>query len=209
MKTKTKNQEKLFPLVIQDARTKQVLSLVYVNREALARTRRTRRVWRYSRSKQRVIAKGEASGNAQEVVALRKDCDGDAFLALVKPRGPACGEGYETCFYRTLAGKRFLKRKFDPTRVYSKTRFLDELFAVIKQRIKDKPKNSYTAEIARKKNKVMGKLCEEANELATEKKKARRVKEAADLLYFALVLLASNKVELSQACAELEKRRKC
>ena len=200
--------KKIFPLIIQDANSKQVLSLVYASQATIRKMKKTGFTWRYSRKQKRAVMKDEDSGNTQRVSALFKDCDGDAFLALVRPRGAACGEGFETCFYRTLEGKRFLKRKFDPARVYSKTRFLDELFEVAKHRIKEKPKKSYTTEIARKKNKLLGKICEEASELATEKKKARRVKEAADLLYFTTVLLAKTGVSPSEACAELEKRRK-
>lgn len=200
--------KKLFPVIIQDAETKQVLSLVYANSTALKKMLETRFVWRYSRSKKRLVMKGEESGNAQQVTQLLKDCDEDAFLALVKPRGPACGKGFPTCFYRSVGGKQKIRREFDPEKVYSKTRFLDELYEVIKQRLKKKPKGSYTALISRKKTKVFGKLCEEASELLEEKNDARKVKEAADLLYFALVLLACEKVELRKACAELEKRRR-
>jgi phosphoribosyl-ATP pyrophosphohydrolase/phosphoribosyl-AMP cyclohydrolase len=169
--------------------------------------KRTGFAWRYSRSKKRAVMKGEESGNTQRVRALFKDCDGDAFLALVQPRGPACGEGYETCFYRTAGGKIRFKRKFDPRAVYSKTRFLDELYSVIVKRIREKPRGSFTAEIARKKNKVIGKLCEEATELLEAKNKGEKISEAADLLYFTLVLLATQRIDLREACAELEKRR--
>ncbi len=200
--------KQLYPLIIQDADSKQVLSLVYANQATIKKMLETGVTWRYSRSKKREVMKGEESGNTQRVVELRKDCDGDAFLAIVRPNGPACGEGYETCFYRSVGGKIKGKRKFNPTKVYSKTRFLEELYAVIKQRIKEKPSDSYTAKIAGKKNKVIGKLCEEANELTAEKNNKRKIMEAADLLYFALVLLAAKRVELRDACAELEKRRR-
>ena len=93
---------KLTPAIIQDARTGEVLTLAYMNAEALRRTRESGELHLWSRSRGEQWHKGETSGNVQTVRALRLDCDGDAVLALVEPAGPACHTGERTCFYRSL-----------------------------------------------------------------------------------------------------------
>src|ERR687893_220081 len=90
----------LVPCVVQDARTGEVLTLGYMNREALERTRATGETHFFSRSRGELWHKGETSGNVQRVEALRFDCDADALLALVVPAGPACHTGERTCFHR-------------------------------------------------------------------------------------------------------------
>ncbi|GLF99972.1 histidine biosynthesis bifunctional protein HisIE [Alicyclobacillus hesperidum subsp. aegles] len=92
----------LVPVVVQDAETGTVLMLAYANREALKRTLATGYAWFWSRSRQEYWRKGATSGNVQEVVELRLDCDGDTVLYLVRPHGPACHTGEDTCFYRRL-----------------------------------------------------------------------------------------------------------
>src|SRR3954470_17014051 len=89
----------LVPVVIQDWRTGEVLTLAYANEEALARTRETGELHLWSRSRGELWHKGATSGNTQKVRALRVDCDGDAVLALVEPNGPACHTGARTCFH--------------------------------------------------------------------------------------------------------------
>src|ERR687889_2513381 len=89
----------LVPCVMQDARTGEVLTLAYMNAEALARTRETGELHLWSRSRGELWHKGATSGNVQRVRALRVDCDGDAVLALVEPAGPACHTGERTCFF--------------------------------------------------------------------------------------------------------------
>lgn len=90
----------LVPAVVQDAETGQVLTLAYMNAEALRRTLETGETWFWSRSRGQLWHKGETSGNIQRVVAVAVDCDGDALLVQVKPAGPACHTGAVTCFYR-------------------------------------------------------------------------------------------------------------
>ncbi len=93
----------LVPAVVQDAHTGQVLMLAYMNAEALAATLRTGEAHFWSRSRGALWHKGATSGNTQRVVAVRLDCDGDAVLLLVEPRGPACHTGAQACFFRELA----------------------------------------------------------------------------------------------------------
>ncbi|WP_281245549.1 phosphoribosyl-AMP cyclohydrolase [Alicyclobacillus macrosporangiidus] len=95
----------LVPVVVQDARSGQVLMLAYANREALKRTFGTGQAWFWSRSRQSFWRKGATSGNVQRVVEVRIDCDGDAVLYRVEPAGPACHTGAASCFYRVLQHK--------------------------------------------------------------------------------------------------------
>ena len=92
----------LIPAIVQDAATLQVLTLAYMNRESLARTLATGETWFWSRSRQQLWHKGETSGHTQHVTEIRLDCDADALVVLVKPNGPACHTGAQTCFYRRL-----------------------------------------------------------------------------------------------------------
>jgi phosphoribosyl-AMP cyclohydrolase / phosphoribosyl-ATP pyrophosphohydrolase len=96
----------LAPIVVQDAETKEVLMLAYGNREAVRRTIESNTTWFWSRSRGEYWNKGATSGNVQEVVEIRVDCDGDALLVLVDPKGPACHTGEVSCFFRTLPPSR-------------------------------------------------------------------------------------------------------
>lgn len=93
----------LIPCIVQDADTLEVLMMAWMNAESVERTLRTGQTWFWSRSRGELWNKGATSGNAQQVVELRYDCDADALLALVHPAGPACHTGERTCFYRQLS----------------------------------------------------------------------------------------------------------
>src|ERR687895_80107 len=124
----------LFPCIVQDARTGEVLTLAYVNDESLARTRETGEMWFWSRSRDKLWHKGETSGNVQRVRAIRYDCDSDAYVALVDPAGPACHTGERTCFYRGEMDRQ-------PAEA------LPALERVIEERRSADPSSSYTAEL--------------------------------------------------------------
>ena len=94
----------LIPAIIQDDETGEVLTVFYMDKEALRRTRQSGRVWRYSRSEGRLMQKGDTSGNYLHVRRILVDCDGDALVVRVKPEGPACHTGERSCFYRELDG---------------------------------------------------------------------------------------------------------
>jgi phosphoribosyl-ATP pyrophosphohydrolase/phosphoribosyl-AMP cyclohydrolase len=96
----------LAPIVVQDAETKEVLMLAYGDREAVRRTIESNTTWFWSRSRGEYWNKGATSGNVQEVVEVRVDCDGDALLVLVDPKGPACHTGEYSCFFRSLPSSR-------------------------------------------------------------------------------------------------------
>ncbi len=98
------NKDGLIPAIVQDATTREVLMLAWMNAESLQRTLQSGETWFWSRSRQELWHKGATSGNIQKVVETRYDCDGDVLLMLVDPAGPACHTGARSCFYRTLKG---------------------------------------------------------------------------------------------------------
>jgi phosphoribosyl-ATP pyrophosphohydrolase/phosphoribosyl-AMP cyclohydrolase len=168
----------LLPVIVQDAQTRAVLMLGYMNRAAVEKTLAEQRITFFSRSKNRLWTKGETSGNFLELIDLQMDCDQDTLLALVKPAGPVCHQGTDTCFGTKNEGE-----------------FVPYLERVIQQRRDQPSDSSYTSSLFQKGiNKVAQKVGEEAVELVIEAKdddKDLFLNEAADLLYHYLVLLVA------------------
>lgn len=188
----------LVPCIVQDARSGEVLTLAYMNEEALARTRDSGELWFWSRSRAELWHKGATSGNVQRLVALRYDCDADALVALVNPAGPACHTGERTCFYRG---------DMDATAAEA----LPALERTISARAAERPKGSYTAELLADPARIGAKVEEEAEEVARaarEESDERVSEESADLLYHLTVLLASRGLELADAYEVLNARRR-
>jgi phosphoribosyl-AMP cyclohydrolase / phosphoribosyl-ATP pyrophosphohydrolase len=188
----------LVPCVIQDWRTGEVLTLAYMNAEALQRTRETGEMHLWSRSRGELWHKGATSGNTQAVKALRYDCDADAVLALVEPAGPACHTGARSCF-------------FEGDRELMPHEALPELERTIAQRAAEKPEGSYTAHLLADPPQVGEKVEEEAEEVARaarEESGERVAEEAADVLYHLTVLLASRGLSLADAEKVLLDRRR-
>src|SRR5215216_3651143 len=188
----------LVPCVIQDWRTGEVLTLAYMNEEALRRTRETGEVHLYSRSRGEQWHKGATSGNTQVVKALRYDCDGDAVLALVEPAGPACHTGERTCFF---------SGDMDPVPEEA----LPALERTIAARAAERPEGSYTAKLLADPPFVGEKVQEEAEEVARaarEETDDRVAAEAADVLYHLAVLLRSRGLGLADAEEVLRERRR-
>jgi phosphoribosyl-ATP pyrophosphohydrolase/phosphoribosyl-AMP cyclohydrolase len=190
----------LLPAIVQDARTGVVLTLAWMNQDALDRTTETGEAWFWSRSRQELWHKGVTSGHTQRVVDVRIDCDGDAIVAQVVPSGPACHTGRPTCFYRALDGKE--QAAAGPV--------LPRLAAVIDDRRQAMPERSYTASLLRQGiGAVGGKVTEEAEEVvraAREESDERVAEEAADVLYHLLVLLAARRVPLERVLDVLAAR---
>jgi len=187
----------LVPVVIQDWRTGEVLTLAYANAEAGRRTRESGQMWLWSRSRGELWHKGATSGNTQAVRALRYDCDGDALLALVEPAGPACHTGERTCFHRGEMAPA-------PHEV------VPALDRVLAQRAADRPEGSYTAALLADPDRIGAKVREEAEEVARaarEESGDRVAEEAADVLYHLLVLLRSRDVALQRVEDVLDGRR--
>jgi phosphoribosyl-ATP pyrophosphohydrolase/phosphoribosyl-AMP cyclohydrolase len=193
----------LVPCVVQDATTGEVLTLAYMNAEALERTRATGEMHFFSRSRDELWHKGQTSGNTQRVRSLRLDCDGDAVLALVEPAGPACHTGERTCFFRG-------DTELAPA----------EALAVLERTIASRRtagdgtgvgRPSYTRDLLADAPRIGEKVREEADEVAraaAEEPDARVREEAADVLYHLAVLLAERDLSLADALAELNARRR-
>jgi phosphoribosyl-ATP pyrophosphohydrolase/phosphoribosyl-AMP cyclohydrolase len=188
----------LVPCVVQDARSGEVLTLAYMNEEALARTREQGELWFWSRSRGELWHKGATSGNVQRLVALRYDCDADALVALVDPAGPACHTGERTCFYRG---------DMAPTPGEA----LPALERTIAARRAERPEGSYTTELLADPSRIGAKVEEEAEEVARaarEESDERVAEEAADVLYHLAVLLAARGLAMADAYEVLNGRRR-
>jgi phosphoribosyl-ATP pyrophosphohydrolase/phosphoribosyl-AMP cyclohydrolase len=188
----------LAPCVIQDWASGEVLTLAYVNQEALDRTRETGELHLWSRSRNELWHKGATSGNTQAVKALRFDCDLDAVLAIVEPAGPACHTGERTCFHNG-----------DLTAMPHEV--LPGLERTIADRASERPEGSYTAELLSQPERVGDKVREEAEEVARaarEESDERVAEEAADVLYHLAVLLRSRGLGLADAEEVLAARRR-
>lgn len=190
----------LVPVILQDASTKQVLTLAYANEEAVKRTIDTKETWLYSRSRKELWNKGATSGNTQRVQSVQIDCDGDSLIYEVIPNGPACHTGETSCFHETLAGERSS----------SASVMITELSALIKQREIDMPEGAYTTYLFEEGvDKICKKVGEEAAEviIAAKNRDARELAtESADLLYHLLVLLQEQKVDFKEVTGVLEER---
>jgi phosphoribosyl-ATP pyrophosphohydrolase/phosphoribosyl-AMP cyclohydrolase len=176
-----------------------VLTLAYMNAEALAATRRTGELHLWSRSRGELWHKGATSGNTQAVKAIRYDCDGDALLALVEPAGPACHTGERTCFHRG---------ELEPPAPHE---VLPGLERTIGDRAAAPSEGSYTARLLADPPFVGEKVREEAEEVARaarEESDDRVAEEAADVLYHLAVLLRARGLALADAEAVLRARRR-
>lgn len=192
----TKNQDKLIPAIIQDSITAKVLMLGYMDEDALAKTEATGKVTFYSRSKNRLWTKGEESGNFLNVIEIKLDCDRDTLLISVRPEGPTCHTGSDTCWDEENAAN------------YG---FLTRLEEIIADR-KSKPENqkSYVASLFRSGiNKIAQKVGEEAVETVIEAKDSNNelfLNESADLLFHYLILLQAKGFRLNDITKVLNSR---
>lgn len=183
----------LIPCIVQDASTRTVLMLGFMNEEAYKRTITEKQVTFYSRSKERLWAKGETSGNYLEVVEILIDCDQDTLLIKANPKGPVCHLGNDTCFNE-------MNNQWN----------LDSLEQVIKDRQANPTENSYTAKLFKSGiNSIAQKVGEEVIELIIEAKDNNNelfLNEAADLMYHYLVLLSAKGYSLKDVQGVLKKR---
>jgi phosphoribosyl-ATP pyrophosphohydrolase/phosphoribosyl-AMP cyclohydrolase len=189
----------LVPVIVQDWRTGEVLTLAYANAQALALTRETGELHLWSRSRDELWHKGATSGNTQAVRALRLDCDGDAVLALVEPAGPACHTGERTCFHNG---------DVEPLAPHEA---LPALERTLRERAQETPEGSYTAALLADPPLIAEKVLEEAEEVtraAREESDERVDEETADVLYHLMVLLRSRGHDLAGAQEVLNGRRR-
>ncbi len=192
------NNDGLVPAIIQDATTKNVLMLGYMNEEAYKKTIDTKQVTFFSRSKQRLWTKGEESGNFLNLVDIKNDCDNDTLLIQVNPVGPTCHKGTDTCWGEENK---------------SNYGFFSTLEGVITERIANKDTNkSYVASLfAKGINKVAQKVGEEAVETVIEAMDTNDelfIYESADLMFHYLMLLQAKGFSLKDIEEELKRRHK-
>ncbi|WP_423408169.1 bifunctional phosphoribosyl-AMP cyclohydrolase/phosphoribosyl-ATP diphosphatase HisIE [Heyndrickxia sp. MSNUG] len=198
----------LIPAVVQDALTREVLTVAYMSKESLEKSLETRETWFYSRSRQELWHKGGTSGNTQKILEIKYDCDGDALVVLVEPAGPACHTGAVGCFSESLLKDEGSTK----TAILSDFAVMLELEKTIRERERDMPEGAYTTYLFDKGvDKILKKVGEEAAEviIAAKNRDPEELKwEAADLLYHLLVLLQEQKLPLKNVLEVLNKRKK-
>jgi phosphoribosyl-ATP pyrophosphohydrolase/phosphoribosyl-AMP cyclohydrolase len=182
----------LIPAIIRDARTGDVLTLAYMNEDSLAKTRETGETWLWSRSRKELWHKGATSGNTQRVVNIAADCDRDALVVTVEPRGPACHTGAESCFDGV------------PPLI------LERLMNVLRDRREKRPADSYSTYLFNEgRDKILKKIGEEATEVVIAAKgesRERTISEIADLVFHLSVLMVDAGIGWGDVEEELEKR---
>lgn len=201
----------LIPAIIQDADTRQVLMLGYMNNDAYETTISTGRVTFWSRSRKALWTKGETSGNYLEVVEIKNDCDNDTLLIRVHPKGPVCHTGTDTCW-----GEK--NEPINPNGNSNNSTpndnnpllFLSELQDFIEERHRQMPEGSYTTSLFRDGlNRMAQKVGEEALELVIEAVNGtdeRMIYEGSDMLYHLIVLMTSKGLRIEQMVQELKER---
>ncbi|MDR2152193.1 MAG: bifunctional phosphoribosyl-AMP cyclohydrolase/phosphoribosyl-ATP diphosphatase HisIE, partial [Helicobacteraceae bacterium] len=198
----------LVPVVAQDSATREVLMLAYADQNAFDLTLQTGFAHYFSRSRNRLWKKGEQSGNTQKIIEVLSDCDGDSLLYIVEQKGAACHTGRKSCFFTKAesgaeTGDR-ADRVVDPSEIYGA---VDRLYHTILERKNADPSVSYVASLfAKGDNSTLKKVIEEAGEMALAVKDGDReqiVYETADLLFHALIALASKAIAPDLIRAEL------
>ncbi|MCY9591617.1 bifunctional phosphoribosyl-AMP cyclohydrolase/phosphoribosyl-ATP diphosphatase HisIE [Paenibacillus chitinolyticus] len=204
----------LVPAIVQDAISKDVLMLAYMNNESLEKTAATGTTWFWSRSRQELWNKGATSGHTQRVVSLRYDCDADTLLVLVEQTGPACHTGSYTCFGGEIpvAGADSAETGESAAVPASSDRFgiLSRLESVIASREAERPEGAYTTYLFEKGiDKILKKVGEETAEVIIAAKNRDHDElryETSDLIFHLMVLLRESKLPLDDVMAELERR---
>ena len=179
-------KQKLIATIVQDE-NKNILMFGYSSRDSLLKAFKSSKAAYFSRTRNKLWTKGETSGNFQDLIKARYDCDRDTLLFTVKQKNAACHLGRYSCFGR----ENFT---------------LEKLYEIIRERMEKKVKGSYTASLTV--GKIKNKIREESDELISYKNRANLVWEAADVLYFLLALMAKKSIKLKEVMNELEGRRK-
>ncbi|EOR22698.1 bifunctional phosphoribosyl-AMP cyclohydrolase/phosphoribosyl-ATP diphosphatase HisIE [Cytobacillus oceanisediminis] len=199
------DEKGLIPAIVQDAATKEVLTLAYMNKESLEKSLQTGETWFYSRSRQELWHKGATSGNTQQIVEIKYDCDQDALVVCVKPNGPACHNGTNSCFVESV----YQNKEAIESNV-SDYQILANLEKIIEERDINRPEDTYTTYLFEKGvDKILKKVGEEAAEviIAAKNRDVEELKwEASDLIYHLFVLLREQKLPFSDILKVLEAR---
>ncbi len=201
------DEKGLIPAIVQDAVSKEVLTLAYMNEESLKKSLETKETWFWSRSRAELWHKGETSGNTQKIIDIKYDCDQDALVVLVVPAGPACHTGSYSCFTGSLLVDGEDKKESASTDRFA---IINELESVIAQREAEMPEGAYTTYLFDKGvDKILKKVGEEATEvvIAAKNRDPEELKwEVADLIYHVLVLLREQKLPLDEVLNVLVER---
>lgn len=205
---KVKFDEKgLIPAIVQDATTKEVLTLAYMNRTSLEKSIESKETWFYSRSRQELWHKGATSGNTQRIVEMKLDCDQDAIVVLVNPAGPACHTGAISCFSESILKEEITVKNEASLSDYQ---ILMDLEQIIDQREKERPEGAYTTYLFEEGvDKILKKVGEEASEviIAAKNRSQEELKwEASDLLYHLFVLLREQGLPFKEILNVLQER---
>ncbi len=201
-------KQKLLPVIVQDAKTNEVLMMAYMNEEALRLSLQTRLAHYFSRSKQRLWKKGESSGHIQKIEQFLLDCDNDTLLIKVNQEGVACHTGRKSCFFQELeSGEAKSDVEVDTSAAYG---VIDTLYHTIQERKNADPDTSWTAKLfAKGENTILKKVIEESGEFTFAYKdndEKEIVYEAADLTYHMLVALANKNISPDRIKQELKRR---
>lgn len=210
------DEKGLVPAVVQDAKSKEVLMVAYMNKEALNKTLEAKKAWFYSRKRKSLWQKGETSGNFLEVKDIFYDCDEDTLLLEVNPKGPACHTGHNSCFYRSLMQNQepICCNCSDAEDDINEnpTKILNELVEVIDSRFTEKPEGSYIAKLyTGGRERILKKVGEEAAEVviaSMSQNKDETIYETADLVFHLLIALRYDGITIEEVMTELERRRK-
>jgi phosphoribosyl-ATP pyrophosphohydrolase/phosphoribosyl-AMP cyclohydrolase len=201
----------LVPAIVQDAVSKEVLMLAYMNQESLERTIQSGQTWFWSRSRQELWNKGATSGHTQQVKSLRYDCDADTLLVLVEQQGPACHTGTYSCFTHELPLEQ-TEAKTSSAALEISDRFanLSSLESIIASRDAERPEGAYTTYLFEKgADKILKKIGEETSEviIAAKNKDQDELRyEVSDLIFHLMVLMRDSKLPLDDVMMELERR---
>ncbi len=189
-----KFQNNLIPTIVQDVVSKNILMLAYSNKESIKKAINSRKGIYFSRSRNQIWVKGKTSGNTQELIKIKTDCDKDTLLFFVKQKGTACHTGKYSCF-----GSK-------PTDIT----FLNELTQILRQRKTASARNSYTKKLYQNQDLLKSKILEESLEVieAISLEKKDLIWEISDLLYFLIVTMQVKNISLNEIAHELKKRRK-
>ncbi len=202
------NGDGLVPAVVQDAVSKDVLMMAYMNQESLLRTLQSGETWFWSRSRSELWHKGATSGNIQKVRSVKIDCDQDTLLIMVEPQGPACHTGAYSCFYSDLQPQALAERE-NRTET-ARFAILSELESVIARRELERPEGAYTTYLFEQGvDKILKKVGEETAEVIIAAKNRDNDElrfEASDLIFHMFVLMRERKLSLDDVLAELERR---
>ena len=200
----------LVPAIVQDAISKEVLMMAYMNRESLAKSVETGETWFWSRSRSELWNKGATSGHTQRIVSMHYDCDGDTLLVRVEQTGPACHTGSYSCFLQWKLQAQGSEKRRKRGRIRRSFRDAEPAGGVIAQRYAERPEGAYTTYLFEKGvDKILKKVGEETAEVIIAAKNQDNDElrcETSDLIFHLMVLLRERGLPLDEVMAELGRR---